>query len=61
MKKSHGGAGRGQGRKPHPDPKVSRRRIMFRGEMWDELEAEAIRRGTTVNMLVEYLVTKGLS
>lgn len=58
MKKSHGGAGRGQGRKPHPDPKVSKYRIMLRGAMWAQLEVKADERGVTVNQMVEYCVSQ---
>lgn len=59
-KKQHGGAGRGQGRKPHPDKKKSKYRIMLRGAMWTQLEMEAQKRGITVNQMVEYCISQTL-
>lgn len=60
LSKQHGGAGRGQGRKPHPDPKKSKYRIMLRSAMWLALEQEATEQGVTVNQLVEHCVSQAL-
>ncbi len=60
MSKKHGGAGRGQGRKPLPFPKVQKHTVKLRAPMWDALESEAVKRGITVNKLVETFVGQGL-
>lgn len=60
MKRQHGGSGRGQGRKPHPDKKVSKHRVMLRGAMWSALEQEAVKRGTTVNRVIEICIQQFL-
>lgn len=58
--KQHGGTGRGQGRKPHPDPKKSKYRIMLRSAMWLALEQKAAERDVTVNQMIEYCVSQVL-
>lgn len=57
----HGGKRQGAGRKPHPDPKVSKKRIVLRGAMWVALEEEAARRNTTVNQVIESCVEQCLN
>lgn len=58
-KNTHGGAGRGQGRKPgstKPDRKVTRTRIALPGSLWNWLYKEAKATGESVNGLVESAV-----
>jgi len=58
-KNTHGGPGRGQGRKPgstKSDKKISRTRIALPGSLWDWLYEESEATGESVNGLVEMAV-----